>query len=194
MGRFLGARGRVPASGDTDTHYATHRSPSNRRRQVLTRRTVTGIVAGVAILAIVGAAVALSSSGGHHVVSTTTTTVHRRSSGRTTTTTTTLPTVLKPTSVSPTDVAFTVPSGSYTLTLEATTGTCWVGIEQTTAGPWLWMETLTPGQTGTYKGSGALVVAIGAPAYAGLRVNGIVAQLPSGATQPYDVELSPSAG
>jgi hypothetical protein len=151
----------------------------------------------VAILAIAGAAIALSNNGGRHAASSsTTTTVHRGGGGRssTTTTTTTLPTVLKPTSVSPTEVAFTVPSASYTLTLNATTGSCWVGVEKSSAGPWLWMQTLAPGQSATYKGSGALVVAIGAPAYAGLSVNGIVAQLPSGATQPYDVDLSPAAG
>ncbi len=56
--------------------------------------------------------------------------------------TTTLPTSLKPTSVSRSGVAFTVLSGSYTLAFQATGGGCWVGIEHTAAGPWLFAETL----------------------------------------------------
>ena len=111
-----------------------------------------------------------------------------------TTTTTTLPTSLEPTSVSSSNVAFTVPSGNYTLAFQAAGGACWVGIEHTTAGPWLFAETLSAGQSATYKGSGALVMTLGAPGYIGLTVNGLVADLPKGVGRPYNVELTPAAG
>ncbi len=35
---------------------------------------------------------------------------------------------------------------------------------------------------------------LGAPRYIGLTVNGLVAELPSGVTQPYNVELTPASG
>ena len=69
-----------------------------------------------------------------------------------------------------------------------------MGIEHTTAGPWLFAETLRAGQSATYKASGAIVMPLGAPRYIGLTVNGLVAELPSGVTQPYNVELTPASG
>ena len=35
---------------------------------------------------------------------------------------------------------------------------------------------------------------LGAPDYIGLRVNGLLAQLPTGVTQSYSVELTPTSG
>lgn len=144
-------------------------------------------------MAVALAAFFLSGGGGRHPTTSTTTTISR-GGGRTTTTATTFPTTLKPTSVSPTNVAFTVPSGDYSLAFQATGGRCWVGIEHTSSGPWLFAETLGSGQSATYQGSGALVITLGAPAYVGFTVNGLVAKLPSGVTQPYKVELTPASG
>jgi len=187
------ARGRVPGSAATSGRVAAYKSQADRRRQLMARRAATGTVAVVAVVAVVVAAISLSGGGGHHATGTTTT-VRRGSGGRTTTTTTTLATTLAPTSVSPSGVSFAVGSGGYTLAFQATGGACWVGIENSTAGPWLFSETLHAGQSATYKGSGALIMRLGAPAYLGLTVNGLVAELPSGVTQSYDVEFTPAAG
>jgi hypothetical protein len=192
--RLAHARGRVPGTGGAGARRAPYQSPADRRRQVIARRVATGATAGAAVVAVALAAFFLSGGGGHHPTTSTTTTIRRGGGGRTTTTTTTLPTTLKPTSVSPTNVAFTVPSGDYSLAFQATGGSCWVGIEHTRAGPWLFAKTLCPGPATTYEGSGALVITLGAPAHIGFTVNGLVAELPSGVTQAYSVELTPASG
>ena len=189
------ARARVPGTAEARARGQAYRSPAERHRQVMVRRAAAGAATAVAVVAVVAAAISLSSGGGRRATLPTTTTVRSGGGGRTTTsTTTTLPTSLKPTSVSPSNIAFTVPSGSYTLAFQAAGGACWVGVEHTTAGPWLFAETLTAGQSATYKGSGALVMTLGAPAHIGFTVNGLVAELPSGITQPYNVELTPASG
>ena len=188
------ARAKVPGMAEARARGQAYKSTAERHRQVMVRRAAAGAALAVAVVAVVVATISLSSGGGHRVTLPTTT-VRSGSGGHTTTsTTTTLPTSLKPTPVSPSVIAFTVPSGSYTLAFQAAGGACWVGVEHTTAGPWLFAETLRAGQTATYKGSGALVMTLGAPAYIGFTVNGLVAELPSGITQPYNVELTPASG
>ncbi|MGA3216994.1 MAG: RodZ domain-containing protein [Acidimicrobiales bacterium] len=191
--RLTPGRPQMPGAG---TRGVPYRSTFDRRRQVMTRRVATGATAAVAIVAVVVGALYLSGgNGGHPASSTTSTTLHRSSSsgGRTTTTTTTtasLSTTLTPVSTSP--VTFTVPSSQYTLEFQATGGACWVGIEQTAAGPWLFAQTIDAGQTATYKGSGSLIVRLGAPVHIGITVDGLTAQLPSGVTQAYSFDLTPA--
>jgi hypothetical protein len=90
-------------------------------------------------------------------------------------------------------VTFIVPSRPYTLAFRASGGPCWVGIEHTTAGPWLYASTLSAGQAATYKGSGTLIVDLGAPSHFALSVNGLTAELPTGVTQAYSFELTPAS-
>jgi hypothetical protein len=45
----------------------------------------------------------------------------------------------------------------------------------------------------TFKGSGTLIVRLGAPPYIALTVNGLAAKLPSGVTAAYSVELTPAS-
>ncbi len=203
-----GARARLPsphgqASGTAAARArsAAYRSTFNRRRQVMARRAATGVAAAAAVVAVVVAGLYLSGSGGtpsshrggHGAGSVTGTTAHHSGGGRTKTTSTTstkLPTSLQPTSVSP--VTFSVPSRQYTLAFQAAGGRCWVGIEHTTAGPWLFAQTLAAGQSVTFKGSGSLIVRLGAPPYIALRVDGLTAELPSGVTAAYSVDLTPA--
>ena len=195
--RATHARPRPPGAAEARARGEAYRSPGDRHRQVMVRRAATGATAAVAVVAVVVAVIFLS-TGGKNPGKVTTTTTHRGGGGSSTTTstttTTTLPTSLKPISVSTSNVAFNVPSGSYTLTFQATSGACWVGIEHTGAGPWLFSQTLDAGQSATYKAAGALVMTLGAPRYIALSVNGLVADLPAGINQPYNVELTPSAG
>ena len=72
-------------------------------------------------------------------------------------------------------------------------GACWVGIEHSTAGPWLFAETMASGQSATYKGSGSLLVTLGAPAHFSLSVNGLTVELPRGVTQVYSFDLTPAS-
>jgi len=190
------AGGRALARSDAGVRGGAHKSSADRRRQVMGRRVATGGAAAVAVAAVTVAAISLSGGGGTHAPKVTTTTVRHAGKGRTTTTTTTsttLPTTLKPTSVTPSNVSFTVPSGTYTLAFQATGGACWIGIEHSSAGPWLFAETLSAGQSATYQASGAYIVTLGAPAFIAVRVNGLVAELPSGFKQAYNVELTPAS-
>jgi hypothetical protein len=198
-GSYLGsARAPVPDSARGHSRVL-YDSAADRRRQVLTRRIATASAATVAVAAVVIASIYLSSGGGGRgALSPTTTTTHRSGGGVTTTstnpnqstTTTTLPTSLKPTSTSP--VTFAVPARSYTLAFQATGGPCWVGIEASTAGPWLFSETLAAGQAATYKGSGTLIVRLGAPVHFYLTVDGLKALLPT-YTQAYSLDLVPTS-
>jgi hypothetical protein len=187
----------VQSPGVARPHATPYRSTFDRRRQVMARRAATGATAAVAVVAVVVAAVYLSGGGGgHHPNSTTSTTLHRAGSGSSTTTTTststtTLSTTLSPTTLSP--VTFTVPSSQYTLDFQASGGPCWVGIEHSSSGPWLFAETLVAGQAASYKGSGTLVVSLGAPVHIGVTVNGLTAELPSGVTQAYSFNLVPAS-
>jgi hypothetical protein len=188
----------VTGTAEAGPHRVVYRSSADRHRQVIARRAATGVAAAAAVAAVVVAAIFLAGGGAHHAT-TVPPVIHHPGGSRltttttTTATTTTLPTRLKPTSVSLSNVAFTVPSATYTLRFQATGGLCWVGVEHTTAGPWLFAETLGSGQSATYKGSGALIVRLGAPAYIGLTVNGLVAELPSGLKQTYSVDLTPGS-
>jgi len=193
-------RTRVPASGGGRARRTTYNSVAERRRQVMTRRAATAGAAAAAIVAVIVASIYLSSNGGGHhgalgSTSTTTTTTGRNSGGgrttTTTSTTTTQPSTLNPTSVSP--VTFAVPSGGYTLSFQASGGACWVGIEHSSAGPWLFSQTLNAGQSATFKGSGALIVTLGAPPYVSLSVDGLTAELPSGYKQAYSLDLAPTS-
>jgi hypothetical protein len=191
------AGARLKGAAEVRARGQAYRSSADRHRQVMVRRAATGATAAVAVVAVVLAAVSLSGGGGGGRHGTTTTTTLRRGGGgsrTTTTTTTTIPTSLQPTSVSASNVSFTVPSSRYTLAFQATGGSCWVGIEHTSAGPWLFAETLVAGQSASYQGSGALVVTLGAPEHIGLTVNGLVAELPRSITQPFNVELAPTSG
>jgi len=190
-------RARGHGTAEARARGEVYKSAAERHRQVMVRRVATGTAAVMAVMAVVAAAIFLSSGGRgpHATPPTSTTAVHHGTGGPSTTTTTTMPpTFLAPTSVSRSAVAFTVPSGRYTLTFQATGGRCWVGIEHTAAGPWLFAETLGAGQSATYEGAGTLVMRLGAPAYLSLTVNGLPAKLPGGFTQPYDVKLTPVTG
>jgi len=163
----------------------------------MARRAATGVAAALALAAVAVAAISLSGGGAPKTAGGTTTTTLRHTGGSPSTTTvtaTTAPPSLRPTSVTSTDVSFNAPSGHYTLAFQASGGACWIGIEQSAAGPWIFEQTLTNGQSTTYKGSGPLVVRLGAPAYMLLQLNGLPVELPSGATQSYNVDLNPTSG
>ena len=191
-----------PRSPAPSPRPGVYRSEFDRRRQVLARRAATGLAAAAAVVAVIVAALYLSGGGnGHHgATGSSTTTTLKRGGGQTTTstsqggrttTTTTLSNALRPTSTSP--LSFTVPTRDYTMVFQASGGRCWVGIEHATTGPWLFAQTMAAGQSATFKGSGKLVVTLGAPAHFSLTVNGLVAELPRGVTQVYSFYLTPPA-
>lgn len=167
------------------------------------RRAATGAAAAVVVGAIaVGGWQLASRSGPPSASPPTATTIapstgHSHGTGHTAPTTApaATPTTLQPTSTSAALVTYTAPSGSYTISLTATSGTCWLGAQQqvnTTA--YLAMWTLAPGQTATYHASGAVVIKIGAPKYVTIEVNGRRVDLPPGNIQAYDIRFATGAG
>ena len=61
---------------------------------------------------------------------------------------------------------------SYSLSLAATIGECWVEATETTSGPVLFTGTLKPGQSHIVTATGAVTVIAGAPAVFAATVNG----------------------
>lgn len=190
----------LAGAAEARARQTAYRSASDHRRQVVTRRVATGATAAVALAALAVAGLYLSGGegGAPPKRSGTTTTLRRGGSGAGTTSTTstsptststTLANSVSPVSLSP--VTFRVPAGVYTLGFQVTGGDCWVGVERSSAGPWLFNQTLSSGQSASYKGSGTLMVTLGAPVHFTMTLNGLSAELPR-TTQVYTFDLVPT--
>jgi type II secretory pathway pseudopilin PulG len=104
---------------------------------------------------------------------------------------TTQPSSLAPLSANPTEVAYRLPPGNYTLQFHAT-GVCWLGIQSVPGGPWVWQTTLSAGDSTSYSGGGPILVRVGAPPYLeSMDVDGIAAVLPR-YSQPYEISFGSS--
>jgi hypothetical protein len=160
-------------------------SPDELRRQATVRRLSVGSVATLGVLAIVTAGVLMTGSSPKPKPVTASHTHTPPPSTATTTTrvtTTTAPSVT-PESVSGNDVTFKVPSGHYTLSFSGVGGACWVGVETGLgSGTYLWNQTVEAGTTASYKASGPLAVALGAPEFVAITVNGVPVKIPKGVT------------
>ena len=177
-------------------------SPGARWRQVSGRRLASASAAGVAVLLATVGVLQLTGGGnhaaragggatrsGHHTPSAPPATGH---AGKGALDPSGAAQRLVPTSTTPSDVSFRVPSRTYLLTFsDAGTTNCWVGVEKAAGngGAWLWMETLTPGSTTSYRASGPVVADVGAPKNIELRINGVAAELP-GYAGSYDLSFT----
>jgi Domain of unknown function (DUF4115) len=112
----------------------------------------------------------------HHRATTTTTT---------TTTTTAPPSVSAPTASTPHAATYTVAAPTYSLTIAATTGECWVDVTNTTTGAVLFTTTLQSGQSHAIAATGPVTVIAGAPAAFSANVNGSPVILPAGNQAPF---------
>jgi hypothetical protein len=86
-----------------------------------------------------------------------------------------------------------VADASYSLTLGANNGECWVSATDTSTGKVLFSGTLFTGQSETVAATGPLTVIAGAPGAFTATVNGAAVVLPPGAQAPFTLTfLSPS--
>jgi len=102
-----------------------------------------------------------------------------------TTTTTAPPAVSPPAGASAHTATYNVAASSYSLTLAATTGECWVEATNAATGAVLFTTTLLAGQSHAIAATGPVTVIAGAPGAFSATVNGAPVTLPPGNQAPF---------
>jgi hypothetical protein len=164
------------------TYRRGRRDTSIARMNHRSRRLGAPIAAAVAVIALVtGLAIAGAHSRPPH--STTTTTLKKGVGGTTkrtheTTTTTTVPASFSPSSTSGTDVTYTLPFPSYTVTFKATTGSCYIQITNS-SGSTPYAAVLNQGSTEQIVLSGTSKATLGRPSDVTVEVDRIPVDFPN---------------
>ena len=192
-----GADGGAPPGGfmsgteDPVIHSINHRP----RRLGGPAAAVAAVTVLIVVLIVTGLHTNSPNHHGRSGTATTTAGTHPRPTSRhsnaTTTTTTTAPlTVSAPASTSAYAATYQVADASYSLSLAATTGECWVEAKDTATGSVLFTATLFSGQSHTITASGAVTVIAGAPAAFSATVDGSTVSLPSGYQAPFTLSFT----
>ena len=103
----------------------------------------------------------------------------------TTTTSTAPPSVSAPQAGAAHSATYQVTATSYSLSLAATTGECWIQATNTATGSVLFSATLFSGQSHTIAATGPVTVIAGAPAAFSATVDGSPVSLPAGYQAPF---------
>lgn len=103
----------------------------------------------------------------------------------TTTTSTAPPSVSAPQADAAHSATYQVTATSYSLSLAATTGECWIQATNTATGSVLFSATLFSGQSHTIAATGPVTVIAGAPAAFSATVDGSPVSLPAGYQAPF---------
>lgn len=106
-----------------------------------------------------------------------------------TTTTTAAPLVSAPASASAHAATYQISAPSYTLSVAATNGSCWIQATDTATGSVLFSSTLTAGQSHSLSVTGPTTVIAGAPNAFSATVNGTALTLPTGFQAPFTLTL-----
>jgi len=207
----IGESGRIEISSSTSRHrglddgagtqepgnrpppppvYRRSRDTSIARMSHRPRRLGAPIAAAVAVIALVtGLAIAGAHSRPPH--STTATTIEK-GHGRTgkpthpTTTTTAVPPSFSPSSTSGTDVTYSLPFSSYTITFKAATGACYVQITNS-SGTTPYAQVLNQGSTEQIVLSGTSKVTLGAPSDITIEVDRTPVTFPTPLPAPMNI-------
>jgi len=107
----------------------------------------------------------------------------------TTTTSTAPPSVSAPQAGTAHAATYQVAATSYSLSLAATTGECWMQATNTATGSVLFTATLFSGQSHTIAATGPVTVIAGAPAAFSATVDGTAVSLPAGYQAPFTLRL-----
>ncbi len=194
MGRYSGleALGRASTGPPARSGRQSRRLMATLDREP--RRLGAPILA-VAILAAVVGAVLYVGLRAHHPRSgpagSATASHHHGPTGTTSTTSTTLPARYTASNATTSSATYAPATTSYTLSLGATTGACWMDVTNA-KGTTVLAQAITPGTTRPLTLSGQATVVIGAPSVAVLKIDGVPAGLPSGAQSPFTVTLTPA--
>ncbi|MGA2472243.1 MAG: DUF4115 domain-containing protein [Acidimicrobiales bacterium] len=184
----------VPASFMTGGEERVMHAIDHRPRRLGGPAAAVGAVAVLIVVLIVTGL--HSNSPTHHPKSsgtvTTTARPHQHAAGRhpTTTTTTTAPlTVSAPASPTAHTATYHVAGASFSLSLAATTGECWVDATDTATGTVLFTGTLLAGQSHAISATGPVTVIAGAPVAFSATVDGSAVTLPLGYQAPFTLSF-----
>jgi hypothetical protein len=119
---------------------------------------------------------------------------HHARTATTTTTTTAPAAVSAPTVASAHAATYDVALGSYSLSLSASSGECWVEAEDPATRTVLFTGTLFAGQSHIVSATGPVVVIAGAPAAFAATINGQPVTLPSGFQAPFTFTFETPSG
>jgi hypothetical protein len=122
---------------------------------------------------------------------------HSTTSGsrRAKTTSTTSPPATAPPAVStpqaPTahSATYDVGSAAFSVTVAATSGSCWVDATSTATGTTLFAATLAPGEHQSFAADGPVTLVVGAPTVFVASVDGVAATLPAGFATPFTMSF-----
>jgi hypothetical protein len=103
--------------------------------------------------------------------------------------TVTVPPEVRPSTSTADTAAYSAPSNTYTVGLQAT-GPCWVEATETSTGNVVWTGTLASGQTQSIPATGSIVLRLGAANDVSVTLNGEQVLLPVGFHSPFDMSFA----
>ncbi len=168
----------------------------NHRPRRLAAPLAAVVVVAVLVAVLIVAGTHRNTPRHSNTATTTTTPAHARSAAHQTTTTTTTttsapPAVSAPQPTSAQAATYKVAAASYSLSLAATGGECWV--EATSAsGSVLFSNVLSAGQSHAIAATGPVTVVAGAPGSFAATVDGAPVSLPPGAQSPFTLSFVPA--
>jgi hypothetical protein len=106
-----------------------------------------------------------------------------------TTSTTQPPAVSAPVSSSAEAATYRVGPSTFSMTVAATSGACWVDATNSTTGATLFAGTLAAGERQSFNATSAVTVIVGAPAVFVASVDGVAVVMPSGFQTPFTMSF-----
>lgn len=167
------------------------------RRDGHARVRRTRIVAGTAVVVVVGVAVGSVLAFGPSPSHPTSHTATRPSrpvigAGHGVPTTAAPSNLLTPSAPTAYSATYVAPSSSYTVAIDVS-AVCWVMATQASTGKVVWTGTIAAGASHSMSVSGSLVVRLGAPSDAAVTMDGRPVQLPTGFRAPFDLTFQATA-
>jgi hypothetical protein len=107
-------------------------------------------------------------------------------------TTTTVPLQFRPTRATSGSATYAPPSSSYTLTVSAAAGPCWIAV-QTVSGTTTFAQTLATGEVRSFALNGVVNVTLGAPSAVTVVLDNEPVVFPAGYQNPFRITFQPAA-
>jgi Domain of unknown function (DUF4115) len=102
------------------------------------------------------------------------------------------PAVSSPQAATPQSATYDVAAGTFTVTLSATSGACWVDATSTATGATLYSGTVAAGGQHAFNAAGPVTLIVGAPTVLSTSVDGDAVVLPPGFQTPFTMNFVPS--
>jgi hypothetical protein len=117
----------------------------------------------------------------------------RKKEATSTTSTPPPPAVSSAQAATPQSATYDVASSTFTVTLTATSGACWVDATSTATGAELYSGTVSAGSQHAFSATGPVTLIVGAPTVLSTSVDGGAVVLPAGFQTPFTMSFVPSA-